>query len=203
MKIKTSRKTQKERKKETRNKILNAAYKLFCEKGYYKTNTKEIAKFADIAIGSFYLYYKDKKDVLLDLINQYYISALKNITNTKNSLKSSNKKKYHIFEIVIDEIINMYKKSPELFQELEIIKKSEPEIKKHLLQIKKCIQDNFLFILESLFNKGEIENLENTAFILQTAVESIINKTILEKPQINSHLLKKELIKLIQGYLNL
>ena len=58
---------------------------------------------------------KDKKDILLILINQYYISALKNITIARNHTKSLNKKNHKIIEIIIDEIIHIFKKSPALF----------------------------------------------------------------------------------------
>ncbi len=56
---------------ESREKILTAAWKLFCEKGYFNTNTKEIAGEAGIAVGSFYNYYKDKLEVYYELTSRY------------------------------------------------------------------------------------------------------------------------------------
>ena len=57
MSVNYSTKFQAEQKKETRNKILDSAYYLFCEKDYFKTNTKKNAKYADVAVGNFYFYY--------------------------------------------------------------------------------------------------------------------------------------------------
>lgn len=54
-------------------KIVAAAFKLFNEKGYYNTTTVDIAKEADVAIGSLYSYFNDKKDI--------YIEISKRITN--------------------------------------------------------------------------------------------------------------------------
>lgn len=48
-----------------------AATQLFAEKGFHKVNTKEIAKAAGVAIGSFYGYYADKKQVFLEIIETY------------------------------------------------------------------------------------------------------------------------------------
>ena len=52
---------QQKRSEETRKRIIAAAERLFSEKGYYNTNSKEIAKAANVSIGSFYSYFKDKK----------------------------------------------------------------------------------------------------------------------------------------------
>jgi AcrR family transcriptional regulator len=48
--------------------ILNAAQKLFEEKGYENTPVEAIIKAADIAKGTFYYYFKTKKDVLTTLV---------------------------------------------------------------------------------------------------------------------------------------
>ena len=39
---------------EKKQKILDAGFELFCKKGYYKTNTIEIAKHAGVSTGAFY-----------------------------------------------------------------------------------------------------------------------------------------------------
>lgn len=67
------------RSKEKKQKVLNAGFELFCEKGYYKTNTIEIAKRAGISTGAVYSYFKDKR--------QIYIAAFENyLTNISEHL---------------------------------------------------------------------------------------------------------------------
>ena len=56
---------------ESRKKLLKAAYHLFVEKGYYNTNTKEIARYAGISIGNFYNYYQDKCEIYCALLEVY------------------------------------------------------------------------------------------------------------------------------------
>ena len=48
---------------EKRQKIVKAGFDLFCEKGYYKTNTIEIARHAKVSTGTVYSYFKDKKEI--------------------------------------------------------------------------------------------------------------------------------------------
>jgi AcrR family transcriptional regulator len=67
---KTQRKVQ-SRTIESRKKLLSSAYQLFAQKGYYHTNTKEIAKAAGVSVGNFYNYFKDKSDIYCELAIQY------------------------------------------------------------------------------------------------------------------------------------
>ena len=62
---------QQQRSIEKRNKIIEAGYQLFCEKGYHHTNTAEIAKFAGVSTGIVYSYFRDKKDIFLEVLKKY------------------------------------------------------------------------------------------------------------------------------------
>lgn len=61
---------------ETREKIIRAAMRLFNEKGYHKTNAIDIARRAGMATGTFYSYFNDKKEVLLEVIRIFYAEVL-------------------------------------------------------------------------------------------------------------------------------
>lgn len=56
---------------ETKEKILKAGFELICEKGYYNTNTAEIAKVANVSTGIVYQYFKDKHDILIESLETY------------------------------------------------------------------------------------------------------------------------------------
>ena len=60
---------------EKKEAIIKASYTLFCERGYYKTNTAEIAKMAGVSTGIVYSYFQDKKDILVEVV-KLYISRL-------------------------------------------------------------------------------------------------------------------------------
>ncbi len=52
------------RSQATKEKILESAYKLFSERGYYQTTTNHIADSAGVSIGSLYSYYKDRGEII-------------------------------------------------------------------------------------------------------------------------------------------
>lgn len=56
---------------EKKRKIMEAGFRLFCEKGYYNTNTAEIAREAGVSTGIVYNYYSDKKDIFMEAITSY------------------------------------------------------------------------------------------------------------------------------------
>lgn len=61
----------------TLRQILDAAYDLFIEKGYRKTRIGDINKRAGIGHGTFYLYFKNKDDLLRYMLEEF----LKDIEN--------------------------------------------------------------------------------------------------------------------------
>jgi AcrR family transcriptional regulator len=67
------------RSKQTREKIVQAAIKLFEERGYEKTTSNEIAAEAGVSVGSFYVYFTDKRHLLLVIFDRLADELFKNI----------------------------------------------------------------------------------------------------------------------------
>ncbi len=52
----------------TKNKLLKAAEEVFGENGYFNASISEITRKAEVSTGTFYIYYKSKKEIFEDLI---------------------------------------------------------------------------------------------------------------------------------------
>ena len=59
-----------EKKKQKREALLSAAYDLFTSQGIFDTSISDIVKKAEMAKGTFYLYFKDKFDIRTALITE-------------------------------------------------------------------------------------------------------------------------------------
>jgi TetR/AcrR family fatty acid metabolism transcriptional regulator len=57
-------------KTEKKNRIIEAAVKVFAEKGFYLAKVSDVAKAANVADGTIYLYFKNKDDLLINLFEQ-------------------------------------------------------------------------------------------------------------------------------------
>lgn len=62
---------QQTRSQQTRSKLLEAGLTLFVEEGFHKTTSKDIARQAGVAVGSFYAYFQDKRAVLQELLDAF------------------------------------------------------------------------------------------------------------------------------------
>lgn len=55
-----------------RQQLLDAAIKVFARKGYHAASIDDIIKEADVARGTFYLYFEGKKEIFLAIIDFYF-----------------------------------------------------------------------------------------------------------------------------------
>lgn len=53
-----------------RRQIREAAFRVFLEKGYQRARVQDIAAASGISTGTFYLYYRDKRDLFMDTIDE-------------------------------------------------------------------------------------------------------------------------------------
>lgn len=67
------------RSKQTKEKIVQAAILLFEERGYEKTTSNDIATEAGVSVGSFYVYFTDKRQLLLSIFDRLADELYKNI----------------------------------------------------------------------------------------------------------------------------
>ncbi|KFM98854.1 TetR/AcrR family transcriptional regulator [Bacillus clarus] len=80
--------SRKHRSIETRKKLLNSGYTVFLEYGFQKTTITQIIKHAETGYGTAYVYFKNKDDLLIvlmeDVMNRFYDIAERSFTpNTK------------------------------------------------------------------------------------------------------------------------
>jgi TetR/AcrR family fatty acid metabolism transcriptional regulator len=60
-------------------KIIRAAVKVFAEKGFYNARVSEIAREANVADGTIYLYFKNKDDILISLFEEEFGQIVENM----------------------------------------------------------------------------------------------------------------------------
>ena len=60
-----------EQKEQTRQKILEAAYRTFSEKGFIGTRMTDIAERAEVAHGSLFVHFKTQDDLVSSVIEEY------------------------------------------------------------------------------------------------------------------------------------
>lgn len=92
-----------------REKIIEAAVKIFAQKGFYTANVKDVAREAGVADGTIYLYFKNKDDLLISLFEHKmqeillrFEKVIKDISDPLEQLKVFIKEYFELIEEDID-----------------------------------------------------------------------------------------------------
>ena len=165
------------------NRLLNTAYKLFTEKGIKNTSIQEIVDMANVAKGTFYLYFKDKyelRDILIVKKSQKLFSdALKSLK--KNYISDFSDSIIYIINYVIDELT----KNPLLVRFIAkdlswgIFNKAFTEIYNKTAPADESVYD--LFTCGISENNIKLKNPEVTLYMIIELVSSTCFNSILYK----------------------
>ncbi|MBD3287851.1 TetR family transcriptional regulator [candidate division KSB1 bacterium] len=75
-----------------RQRILKAAARVFSRKGFYKSTVAEIAKEAQVADGTIYLYFKNKDDILITLFEDEMATVIREMKQELSGLDTAEQK---------------------------------------------------------------------------------------------------------------
>ncbi len=181
---------------ETKEKIINKGFELMCQKGYYNTNTAEIAKFAGVSTGIIYHYFKDKKEIFIEGLQNYAnkilfpMNIVPNIENIKidnleilfKNMIDKNLKLHQIFKKNHEEIIAMAHLDEDIFN---ILKQSEIAMCQKIINI---INNNQI----------NIKNPQEKIHIIISLVDNLCHEIAFHKhSELNYEIMQKEVIKTI------
>lgn len=174
---------EKKNKKIKKEALLKAGYDLFTTKGFNDTAISDITKEAGVAKGTFYLYFKDKKDLLDEIVFEKSGIVLKKAYDATKKVDKDNFADTIIF--FVNYIIEYFKENKTL---LKIIHKnlSWGMYKKIL---KNSSDDNLArdylnFFIKGLEENGlEMEDVWENLFVIIELVGSICYTSIIyEEP---------------------
>ncbi len=99
----------KEENNDKQSRLLNNAFKLFTKKGVKDTSIQEIVDSADVAKGTFYLYFKDKYEIRDILIAQKSKKLFNDALKSLNKTNISELTEQVVF--IVDHVINALSKN--------------------------------------------------------------------------------------------
>lgn len=147
---------------EKKNKIIDAAYKVFNERGYNNTTTVDIAKEAGIATGSVYAYFKDKKDVFIQALHKYS-NIMEELVLNKFDQIPVEEDLLNVIKEVINILIESHNLSKNLHNEIMALSFLDEDIKNHF---KNQHEQLTIRIFEQLKKRNIIINNPNEKMFL-------------------------------------
>ncbi len=146
---KNIRTPQQQRSIDKRNRIIEAGYQLFCEKGYYNTNTAEIAKLAGVSTGILYNYFKDKKDIFLYVIESIEYNTAMPIYDMIRHMSPSADLDAVIRE-VIKAVVQTYAAKKSVQEVMYALSRTDPDIKEIFYQIQAKTASQMVELLKEM-----------------------------------------------------
>jgi len=146
-----------------RRQIADAAVRLFIEKGFHKTTTRQIARTAEISIGSLYEYFTCKEDILYlvcDYIHsemeQGVATAMANAAGGRDALAKVIREYFLVCHRMSDFILMIYQETQSLPRQWQ----------KKVLENELRITGLLVDVLARLAQSGELPHLDERSIEL-------------------------------------
>lgn len=172
---------------ETKRKILDTALKLFCENGFYKTTTNEIAKQSNVPIGSLYSYFKNKDMILFEILDDYakiFINRVHKLNNAESIQNVRMDKKAWIRESM-ELLIELHEETKDFNLELQGLYHSMPQVAAmhdaHDLEIQKRIMMEF----EPFKDEMKVTDFEAAAIVTNDIISSLVDRIVFTNIEID------------------
>ncbi len=185
---------------EKQNKVIMAAIKEFSAVPYEKISINQIIKDAEISRGSFYMYFKDKYDLTLYLMDLTKQQLMKDVLMVNQKAQGNLPE----FILGLHDVLYEYYKQEEyrnFFKNLLIYFQGRPE--SEIKAMKNYMpENNDLNMLISMIDTNQFKNkdkkfIENTMELSMLIIRNVVFKSF------NRNLSKEDSIKLLKDYLNI
>jgi len=152
-----------------RRQIADAAVRLFIKKGFHKTTTRQIARAAEISIGSLYEYFNCKEDILYlvcDFIHsemeQSVATAMAKATGGRDALAKVIREYFLVCHRMSDFILMIYQETQSL----------PSQWRKRVLENELRITGLLVGVLARLSKSGELQHLDERS--IEIAAHTIV-----------------------------
>jgi AcrR family transcriptional regulator len=196
---KAVRTPQQDRSRSTKNRLLDAGQLLICRKGYHGTNSKEIAAEAGTAVGSFYAYFRDKKDLFIAILQRYTQRIFASVPDLPLRGSAGGR----AGELLHEYVRNVVRAHdlPELHRELYVVLRNDPDLE---VLIDRWQQESVRRLERALRNAAghlRIRDIQAAAVVLHATLEAVIQRITLSRVAVEEGRLVRESADMFARYL--
>ena len=170
------RSPQQSRSIDKKERLISSAYALFCELGFYKTTTPEIAKRAGLSIGCLYSYFKDKHDLFLTVLDRYYerfgeirADALRDLNDQDLPLRDS-------FRSLLLKLVDIHRESSALNIEARILAYSDPAVRERQKAQRAVVREAVLASMRANASRMRVTDIEAATEVIDDLFSGIVHR---------------------------
>jgi len=185
---------------EKKQRIKDAAFELMAQNGYHNTSSNEIAKKADVSIGTFYSYFKDKKELYAELVGDIYSYVINETSSAMNNIPDDTDDRA-LAELAIAMLLKSHYYKKDFQKEIASLSCQSEEFRAIEEQYKSHVPDFFLGMIKKCGTELRIKDIDLSTRIILTTVESVIHETVFNGDGSQDDKVVKELADLVLRYL--
>ena len=189
-----------DRSKDKKNKIIESAYEIFSEVGFYNANTTDIAKRAGVSTGIVYGYFSDKHDILLYVID-IYISKISNpLQNylTKIETPIDYRK---VIEDFLNLAIELHKSNKNIHNILHSLATTDKDINEKFM----VLEDNItIHVARQLALSGVVvDGLKEKVHVAMNSIQSFAHEYVYDKHDyIDYEKMREDVVRMLVDLFN-
>ena len=185
----------------TVDQILEAAARVFGERGYSGATTNHIAERAGVSIGSLYQYFPNKDTILVALHARHMESASEVMHRMIEEALSEEKVPEHLLRRFVRRVIEMHASEPALYHVLLYEGPRTPELAEKL----HAIEDGMARAVErALAERGGISptHARHAAYLVVHVVENMAHEYVIHPPpDMPVDVFVEELVSMLSGHI--
>ena len=185
---------------QTKRKIMQTAHKVFAQKGIHGTTAREIADKAGVSNGTFYSYFKNKKALLLEVLEDYLDKHYRTVWRSLNNLNGNGLDRDTI-RSNLDDVLAAYEISPDFHRQTHALRYSDADIKRVFDRERDREIDQIQHIIEQNASRlPHIQNPRAAATVIHNAVENVAHTAKLLGSDLSAKQLADSLADMIAGF---
>lgn len=164
-----------ERARKTFESLIEAAFRLFAERGFDATQTPDIAAAANVSVGTFYRYFSDKKEIYLEVTRRELARAYHEILDGLTPARFAGKGRRATIEETLEILLDHLTRVPgqqRVFVEMSLRDDQVAALKDEL---DRAARRRLAALIAAICPPGDVADPDATAYIIHTAVVECAN----------------------------
>ncbi len=181
--------------------IVEAAARVFEERGYAGANTNRIAERAGVSIGSLYQYFPNKESILAVLLEQHTQEVANAVEAIRRHVAEEPHDLVGVLEHFVEDMVELHSKNPRLQHVLLDEAPRPPHLKARLQELEQAAVESTEILLRAN-PQVRIEDYRTAAYLAVQSIETLVHRFVVEPPdEVSRERFAAELVEMLVRYL--
>ena len=181
--------------------IVEAAARVFEERGYAGANTNRIAERAGVSIGSLYQYFPNKESILAVLLEQHTQEVANAVEAIRRHVAEEPHDLVGLLEHFVEDMVELHSKNPRLQHVLLDEAPRPPHLKARLQELEQAAVESTEILLRAN-PQVRVEDHRTAAYLAVQSIETLVHRFVVEPPdEVSRERFAAELVEMLVRYL--